>query len=56
MCSEIGVGRGVGVVSDGGREGCFVVVGGDLVGALWWVGEFGVYGKVDSVGQVLWGM
>jgi hypothetical protein len=33
----------------------FVVVGGDLAGALWWVGEFGVCEKVDGVGQVLWG-
>jgi hypothetical protein len=36
----IGVVRGVGVVADGGREGCFVVVGDDWVCDLWWLGEF----------------
>jgi hypothetical protein len=54
FCRDLVV-RGVDVVANGGHEGCFVVVGGDLVGALWWVGEFRVCGKVDGMGQVLWG-
>jgi hypothetical protein len=36
----IGVVRRVGVVADGGHERCFVVVGDDWVGDLWWLGEF----------------
>jgi hypothetical protein len=36
----IGVVQRVGVVADGGREGCFVLVGGVWVGDLWWLGEF----------------
>jgi hypothetical protein len=36
LCDDV-VMRGVDVVADGGREWCFVVVGDDFVGDLWWL-------------------